>query len=811
MKLRDLIANHLSKTVIKIGRVKREDSEPLESRKTLRKWMEGIGALSAEARNLELLVGVQGATGAGKTSLLNALLGYRDLLPSNSAVASTATICKVSYNHSDDPDKKFHAKVHLRTYENVRAELDCFFENLKKREQLLQTDSQQTDEDENEDGGDTHEERARAVEELNTHIQDTADKIQAVWKYSMKDLTTMSTNDLLQLRDPVLGLLSEKMLTVLEADEKAFGKKIRPYLDSTPMVYERGDTRSMAVWPLVDHVEVFLKTDLLKNGTVLVDLPGLSDVVESRAAVAQSFYDKLALTIVVTPSVRAAAERTGMTLMTKYQEIAMRMDGKLDSHGFCIVCSKTDDIDWINYLESTGEQSELDRIKNLHSQKEVATKTLDSKEEELRILRSLVENHPEAALGIDARIEKLNESVNSLAKGLRGIDKAYADLEVNAVFKAIHARNELSKTRILEHLEKRHDEFQENCPNLKADFTPPKVSPASEKAFWKFSDQSLLKDDVIGFPTVQYTGIPNLVRWIHDATAPRQERHALSILHRYKNLLRGIETWSDCVLEKPSKAMSMQDATAKILEPQSEMLGEKLQAEFTDLKSQVAKCNPLRRKKPALALCVNRNGGPFISQSRGGSQRYDWMEDLSMAFKTNIAAEWSSQLYNKIPPLEDPVKDKVGKALMDLLDETSALHPRLKKRLAETWESAFTEAQDAPGGQGPTKRRHRILKDFSQRHGKYAYGKAVENLQKNFSRRQSKLSRALEGASEHGAEALKSYTCIIIGKVAYVESPKRRFILFGVSGTERRMDRLKKAAGGVVSEWANDWNEIETD
>ncbi|KAM0800505.1 hypothetical protein BDR22DRAFT_889215 [Usnea florida] len=48
--------------------------------------------------------------------------------------------------------------------------------------------------------------------------------------------------------------------------------------------------KSMTSWPLVTAIKIDLKTDILKHGLVLVDIPGaLQDTDSARANIAQSF------------------------------------------------------------------------------------------------------------------------------------------------------------------------------------------------------------------------------------------------------------------------------------------------------------------------------------------------------------------------------------------------------------------------------------------------------------------------------------------------------------------------------------------
>lgn len=96
------------------------------------------------------------------------------------------------------------------------------------------------------------------------------------------------------------------------------------------------------IWPLVQEVKVSVKASILKDGLELVDLPGASDTVTSRAKVAERYAGNMDMVLIVMPASRAADENTGVRLMTQYQEVGMQMAGKYHSRGFCAVVSKID-------------------------------------------------------------------------------------------------------------------------------------------------------------------------------------------------------------------------------------------------------------------------------------------------------------------------------------------------------------------------------------------------------------------------------------------------------------------------------------
>nr|XP_020444959.1 nuclear GTPase SLIP-GC-like [Monopterus albus] len=89
------------------------------------------------------LVGVFGKTGAGKSSLINAIIGEKDLLPSGTVSACTSVMIKVETNmHS----LKYEAEIEFITKEEWRDELWSLYHILGDN-----TDQEQDDEDEDDD------------------------------------------------------------------------------------------------------------------------------------------------------------------------------------------------------------------------------------------------------------------------------------------------------------------------------------------------------------------------------------------------------------------------------------------------------------------------------------------------------------------------------------------------------------------------------------------------------------------------------------------------------------------------------------
>ncbi len=87
---------------------------------------------------------------------------------------------------------------------------------------------------------------------------------------------------------------------------------------------------------------------------------------------AEKYYQNLAITAIVTPAIRAVDEKTGVNLMSNYQELRMQLDGKYNKDSFCVVVSKIDDMDCDAFCKGSKEarqdaklQAEAGEIKSI--------------------------------------------------------------------------------------------------------------------------------------------------------------------------------------------------------------------------------------------------------------------------------------------------------------------------------------------------------------------------------------------------------------------------------------------------------------
>ncbi|KAK1754231.1 hypothetical protein QBC47DRAFT_429883, partial [Echria macrotheca] len=659
-------------------------------------------SISKDRFDLKVLIGVQGQTGAGKSSLLNALLGYKDLLPCDMAEASTATVCEVSYNHSDEPSELFKATIHFRTRKDVKDELVEFFKWLEERRKLLNPGP--------DDPPTTEDERDRALEELDANIAPVADKIRVVWGKTLADLTTgkLTVGDFLSKDNPATKYLG-KQEYVKDTTLEGFAPKVKPYLDSTLTNVSNGKTTTY--WPLIDHVEIHLKAEVLKGGIVLVDLPGLSDAVSARMAVARRYYEKLAVAVVVAPAIRAADENTAVDLMSKNQELQLRMDNKLNESCFCVVLSKIDDgVDWMANARREGRDGQVMLAAGIQKATNEDAAAIKNYKNSISRLRTAERNatEPDEKSRIRGEKAEFERKRKKLMKERKRKQEQYFLIAGEETFRATQARNAVLRRRIADHLLARHENFirrSKGDAHHVAPFKVPKVFPVSSKAYWNLLIDGCRPLD--GFPKAQYTGIPALAAWLRETTIPQRQRELTALLNRYMELLSNLQTWSNDQCRINKLAVSYEDLKSSVMDKHRAELEKKLSAFTKKLETKVKNCDPFKARDKALTHCgeravamveqwvikfpneadssvkmnwmtfraiIRREGADFVGRyGTGGAKRtYNWMRDMADAFKEQIAGDWIEQLHHRIPELEGPAAAEIDKICSQVMKQVGA-------------------------------------------------------------------------------------------------------------------------------------------
>jgi hypothetical protein len=111
-------------------RILRGQFEERQANSNVRKWIQAIENLGNKRQIGRTVLGVIGSTGAGKSSLINALCDEAALVPTSGQMACTSVITHISWNKSTDPQQRYRAEIEFITADEWLAELLVLFGDL---------------------------------------------------------------------------------------------------------------------------------------------------------------------------------------------------------------------------------------------------------------------------------------------------------------------------------------------------------------------------------------------------------------------------------------------------------------------------------------------------------------------------------------------------------------------------------------------------------------------------------------------------------------------------------------------------------
>ncbi|XP_042099458.1 nuclear GTPase SLIP-GC isoform X5 [Ovis aries] len=265
-----------------------------------------------------IYIGLFGSTGAGKSSLINAIIRQAMFLPVSGESICTSCIVQVSSGCCE----QYEAKIHLLSDQEWKEELKNLTTLLHRTEGLG---------GEEEDAWD----RGDAAEE-------------AVWKLQMfygNGAEGKSYEELLRAKPR--GKIPTSRVISLKAEEAGeLSVKLDPYIRTQRRDWDGGSAETH-IWPLIKLVEVTLpKSELIPEGVVLVDIPGTGDFNSKRDEMWKKTIDKCSVIWVISDVERISGGRAHEDLLNESVKACQR--------GFCrdlaLVVTKADKLHLPEYL-----------------------------------------------------------------------------------------------------------------------------------------------------------------------------------------------------------------------------------------------------------------------------------------------------------------------------------------------------------------------------------------------------------------------------------------------------------------------------
>ncbi|KAI2638238.1 hypothetical protein GGS21DRAFT_510278 [Xylaria nigripes] len=295
-------------------------------------WLKNIEKLQNREALPRTVIGVVGSTGAGKSSVINALVDEERLLPTNCIRACTASPTEISYNHSDDPQELYYAEIEFISEEDWIRELQVLFNDLL----------------------DSNGHISREANSTGSEASIAYAKVKAVYPQKTREMIAQANPKDLANEPAIRSVLGSTKI-IKDQTAKGLYSRLQRYVDSAEKPTDSTERRKrvdipIEYWPLIKVVRLKTKADALATGAVIVDLPGVQDSNVARAAVADKYMQTCTGLWIVAPITRAVDDKVAKTLLGDSFRRQLKYDGSYT--GVSFICSKTDDISVSEAAES---------------------------------------------------------------------------------------------------------------------------------------------------------------------------------------------------------------------------------------------------------------------------------------------------------------------------------------------------------------------------------------------------------------------------------------------------------------------------
>ncbi|CAG8981462.1 hypothetical protein HYALB_00003032 [Hymenoscyphus albidus] len=537
------------------------------------KWLARIKEIRERCKKNKILIGLLGVSGSGKSSLINALLGEEDLMPGDDERACTAVVSEVSYQTNEDIEVAYEARIQRISQDDWKAELTSLFQDLRTNANIR-------------DGEDGEEDLER-----NQRIQMAFGKVQSVYPFIESSKKLEKDWDVAKLMNhSSVKYILGKSLVLTSAKREKFSKMIKPYISS---VLSKGDDGAMyAQWPLVKLVKVYVRSPLLQDGIVLVDLPGSMDTNAARGAIAAEYQKNLTINCIVAPIQRAATDKPAQELLGSVTQRTLQLDNKLPTESVCFIVTKIDSSLKVDrYIREHPKVQEMltdEFEKELRISEDIESIKVWCEERKKRqaednLLMSQLKKESKQLAKICKKPKKAGRSKKRKAgddgsesnlppeteeqranrlkfieiqKSIAATKKRIGDAGTK-LYKA-HERMQLAQAALERSQSRQRFAYIKNrnevvITALRADFEiatmalpqekkkPLPVFCVSSLAFFESVNNS--HQPFFGFPKMSHTNIPNLRTWVIETTLPSRDHSAMAFLEDVEGLQVAMKLW----------------------------------------------------------------------------------------------------------------------------------------------------------------------------------------------------------------------------------------------------------------------------
>ncbi|XP_075772725.1 uncharacterized protein LOC102447370 isoform X4 [Pelodiscus sinensis] len=381
----------------------------------MNEWRDQIETLQKDTKMPKTYIAVVGNTGAGKSSLLNALLDEEAVLPTSAMRACTAVVVEISRNAGKS---LYEADVEFLSKEEWDNELKALLEDMKDKSGNLK----------------------KRCPDRKTEAGAAYSRVKAV--YGM----IAELPKLKEMKEVTQHLGTVKHISAEKASD--FRTKIEKFIDSR--TDNLRDMKGGEFWPIVKCVKICVPgADVLKTGAVLVDLPGIRDSNAARDNAAKEYLKNCNAVWVVASITRAVDDKTAKEMLSANLRRQLLMDGQFGSLAF--VCTKTDDFnvtEIMSDLDLRGEIQPIERsLGELENQRVQMELEKDSLYFQLQQEQQQQEHGPENPASFQTENDirkKILEKEFKISSLQREREKKLRDISLICV----QSRNQFSKQRI---------------------------------------------------------------------------------------------------------------------------------------------------------------------------------------------------------------------------------------------------------------------------------------------------------------------------------------------------------------------------